>query len=214
VNHKELKSYVEQNTIGNWVLVVIYAIAGSMILYFLSTKAFPKLMVTEAVYGDYYWPKAPWLLVHVVSGILATLIGPFQFISRIRTNYLATHRILGKIYLGCILIASFTAVYLAASSQYNLMGKISLGFVPVIWISCAGMAYISVLNKRIKQHREWMTRSYVVTLFFITFVTIDEFLPYSYFGTYAETLPLLTWVSWSVPLFITELILQGRKIKN
>ncbi len=43
VNNKELKSYVEQNTIGNWVLVVIYAIAGLMILYFLSTKGISKI---------------------------------------------------------------------------------------------------------------------------------------------------------------------------
>ena len=192
MKNKEIKSYVKRNAIGSWVLVVVYAIAGSMILYFLSTKAFPKLIVTEAAYGDYYWPKAPWLLVHVISGILATLIGPFQFVSRIRTNYLVTHRFLGKIYLVSILIASFTAVYLAASSQYNLITKISLWFVPIIWICSAGMAYISVLKKRIEQHREWMIRSYVVTLFFITFVFIDEFLPYSYFGTYAETLPLLT----------------------
>ena len=42
-----------------------------------------------------------------------------------------------------------------------------------------------------------------------TFVTIDEFLPYSYFGTYAETLPLLTWSSWSVPLFVTDFALSG-----
>ena len=199
---------------GSWVLFALYAIAGTMILYFLSTKAFPKLIVTEAVYGDYYWPKAPWLFIHVISGILATLIGPFQLISRIRTNNLNTHRVLGKIYLGSILIASITAVYLAINSQYNLINKISLGFVPIIWISTTGMAYISVLNKQFGQHREWMIRSYVVTLFFITFVMIDEFLPYSYFGTYAETLPLLTWASWSIPLFVTELVLQGRKTKG
>lgn len=143
-----------------------------MILYFLTTKAFPKLIVTEAVYGNYYWPKAPWLFIHVVSSILATIIGPVQFVASIRTNYLNAHRISGKIYMGCILFASITAVYLAINS------------------------------------------SYVVTLFFIVFVIIDEFLPFSYFGSYEETLPFLTWVSWAIPLFITELGLQSRKISS
>lgn len=193
-------------------MYLIYGLTAMMVIYFLTIKAFPKLVVSEAVYGDYYWPKAPWLFVHVVTGIFATLIGPFQFVKRLRTNYVRGHRLFGFAYMVSIFLAALTAIYLAVYSGYNLMSKISLGIVPFIWIGTTGMAFAAAVKKRFDQHQEWMVRSYVVTLFFIAFVMLDHYLPYSYFGTYEETLPLLTWACWAFPLFVTELILQGRKI--
>jgi hypothetical protein len=64
----------------------------------------------------------------------------------------------------------------------------------------------------IEQHREWVIRSYVVTFGFVTFralVTIFEIVG---IGTLQEQLVAASWLCWAGPLFITETVLQGRKV--
>ena len=41
--------------------------------------------------------------VHVLSGMLALLVGPFQFVSKIRHRFLRVHRSLGVVYIATIL---------------------------------------------------------------------------------------------------------------
>lgn len=66
--------------------------------------------------------------------------------------------------------------------------------------------------KRIPQHKEWMIRSYVVTFAFVLFRYIEE----STFASYliedvAQRAPTVIWISWAIPLLITEVVLQWNK---
>jgi hypothetical protein len=54
------------------------------------------------------------LIPHTLAGILALLIGPINFSSRIRQRYLQLHRILGRIYVVSVFVGSFTGIALAA----------------------------------------------------------------------------------------------------
>jgi Predicted membrane protein (DUF2306) len=64
----------------------------------------------------------------------------------------------------------------------------------------------------IQQHKEWMTRSYVVTFSFVFFEAIIQVLDFAKIGTTTERLIVANWLSWSVPLMITEAVLQGHKM--
>ncbi len=76
------------------------------------------------------------------------------------------------------------------------------------------MGFIAIVNKNVTQHREWMIRSYVVTLgFSIARLLKDTLIPV-HIATKIDLLTTLTWVSWAIPLFIMELILQGNKFKG
>ena len=48
-------------------------------------------------------PATPWqftiLAIHGITAGLALLIGPFQFLNRLRTRYPAIHRVIGRIYM-------------------------------------------------------------------------------------------------------------------
>ena len=59
-----------------------------------------------------------------------------------------------------------------------------------------------------------MIRSYVITFAFVLFRVIEE----SSFAAYvlenpAERAPMCIWISWAIPLLITEIILQWKKKK-
>jgi len=176
-------------------------------LYFLSIAAFPKLIVTKEVYGDYYWFRAPWLFIHVVTGLFATLIGWYQFIPAYRIKNIKRHRILGKVYVYSIVIAAITAIYLAIYSPgMDILGKISFGVVPMVWLSTVAFAYLAILKKNVMQHQEWMLRSYVVTFFFTIFVIVTKYLPYEYLEiTYPQALPFITWASWAIPFLLSNI---------
>ncbi|NRB51467.1 MAG: DUF2306 domain-containing protein [Saprospiraceae bacterium] len=202
------------NSTSNISQNVLLILVGVITFYFLWIAAFPKLIVTEESYGEYYWFRASWLFIHVVAGLLATLIGWYQFLPSFRMKSIEVHRVVGKIYTYCIVIAALTAIYLAlVSPGMNILGKLSFVVVPIIWLSTITLAYVSIMKKNVIQHQEWMLRNYVVTFFFTIFVIFTKYLPSEVMGvTYNEALLFHTWMSWSLPLFFTELIIQGKKI--
>jgi hypothetical protein len=57
---------------------------------------------------------------------------------------------------------------------------------------------------------EWVVRSYVVTFTFVTFRWLAELGILQ--SLEREAAATLVWLSWSMPLLATEVILQGRKV--
>jgi uncharacterized membrane protein len=190
----------------------IYVVTLGVGVYYLVTRAFPMFNISEENYGAYYFPRAIWLFPHIVGGIIATLIGPFQFIRKFRDANLKRHRLLGKTYLLCVLFAGLTAFYLAATSDVNLPYMIGLSGLGFVWIATSGMAYFSIRKKKTELHREWMIRSYVVTFAFTTFRFFEDILMSWEVATDVEIWTLMSWACWSIPLFITEMIIQGKKV--
>ncbi len=200
-----------------YLKTIIIAILGLWALYFVVDRALPYITnYGHDQFGDYYWPNRWWLIGHLSGGITAILIGPFQFIKAFRNRYMKTHRLLGKIYIIAIIIGASCAFYMsfAVSPQVNIAWSISLFFLAFPWIICALMAYRMVRLKRIPQHREWMIRSYVITFAFVLFRVVEEnSMIRSLMETFEERGPTVIWLSWAVPLFITEVILQWNKKK-
>ena len=196
--------------ISDFILKAVYIIAGVATLYFITTRALPyyNISYAKAEYGA----KAVFIIVHVTLGIAATVIGPFQFIDSFRNKNIKRHRLLGKIYLLCTIISACISWYLVLpqdNAHATLSYKAGLFFLGFAWIASAIMAYLSVKNKKIALHKEWMVRSYVITLAFVTYRLVQDLLVAMDFK---GTNDMMAWASWAVPLFITEIILQGRKI--
>ena len=104
------------------------------------------------------------LIPHTLAGILALLIGPINFSSRIRQRYLQLHRILGRIYVVSVLIGSFTGIALA-SGRPGLPGT---AMQAAAWMVCTAAAFMTARNRQIAAHRQWMARSYAVTFTFVS----------------------------------------------
>jgi len=104
------------------------------------------------------------LIPHTLCGVIALLAGPVQFSSRIRGRYLKFHRVLGRIYVIAVFIGAFTGIALAAGRP-GLPGTTMQG---AAWIVCTTAALITVRNRQIAQHRQWMARSYAVTFTFVS----------------------------------------------
>ncbi len=197
----------KKNTYSKAFLGLVLLIA----VYFIITEALHYFTLSEESYGTYFWPRVNWVFPHVICGIIAILIGPFQFSTELRTKYTQLHRRSGYVYLLTVLIGAVAGIVLGATSQVNLTYKWGLIFLGVAWLLTSGLAFFFILKRKTTQHKEWMIRSYVVTFAFVNFRLIEDGLEYLQIGDNVDRLTLMSWACWSIPLLFTEAILQYRK---
>ena len=198
------KSYVR---LGLTILLILFA--GKFVI----KDVLPYFGFDEAIFGRYWnyrWP----LIGHISGGLIALTLGPFQFWKLFRNKFINTHRWMGRIYLTAILIGTISSTYLAWTSaiRVNFSWAFGLQGLAFAWITTASMAYISVMRRHIIQHKEWMIRSYVVTFAFVTFRWLADLpIAIQLMNKFEERGPTIIWLSWTIPLLITEIVLSWKK---
>ena len=195
-------------TAASWIGWAIVISAG---IYYMVNNIPHYFVSAETLENFTFWARNSGLLLHILSGIIALSLGPFQFIKRIRSQYLNIHRITGRVYVISVLVGSLAAFYLATTSGGSFAYRVGLGGLAFVWISSTAMAYVFIRQGNITQHREWMIRSYVVTCGFTTFRLVYDLMVTYNISTFPERATVVSWACWAFPLFITEMILQSRK---
>ena len=190
---------------------VIFWIGTFLVTRFFMSGADHFLDLTPESLGKYF--KVKWIVIaHITAGGGALVLGPIQFWDKIRINYRRFHRLAGVLYLLAIVVSSSCAVILAFTTSYdvNWAYAFSLQVWVSVWIICTFIAYRAALNKKFQLHKEWMTRSYIVTLAFVVSGSALRILLNLHFGKFEDISPSLFWMGWSVPLFVYQVILSGK----
>ena len=186
-------------------LVILGALA-----YFIFKNVPRYFVFTAASYGNYFWAKATWLFPHVVCGVLAAVLGPLQFLPRMRRDYLPFHRVAGRVYVVAVLIGAIASVGMAAKVGSDdaayAFGLIGLALA---WVTTTVMAFVAIRRKNLPQHKQWMVRSYVVTFAFVTFRLVENMMKAGHIFPDHERGALLAWGCWAIPLLVTEVVLQA-----
>lgn len=189
------------------------------ILIFAITHHFMRgadhfLAMTKEALGKYF--SLRWVLIaHITAGGGALVLGPLQFWDRLRVRYVKLHRWVGVMYLLAILVSSTCALVLSVTTVYkvNWAYAFSAQVWVSVWIISTVIAYWAALKKKFVLHKEWMMRSYIVTLAFIVSGLALKYLLSIGFGSFEDISPSLFWMGWSVPLFVYQVIL-GLKAKK
>jgi predicted membrane protein DUF2306 len=195
----------------------ILGIAGAFVLKYVFRY---YLHYQEAAFTDptrgaaNYWAMRRWLLMHITGGMLALLTGPWQFWTGFRVRYSRLHRWTGRVFLCAVAIGSVGAFRMAIATTFGWAFGTSLFMLATAWVTTAGMAYYAILTRRIQIHKEWMARAYVVTFAFVTFRVLNDYYPGSRLQPDSDRSITMGWASWVVPLLITEVILQLRRMRS
>jgi uncharacterized membrane protein len=154
----------------------------------------------------YFFPVR-WLLVpHALSGLIALLIGPFQFSSRLRQRHLRIHRIMGRTYLVSVAVSAIVALYISAIHQSDVQGKAWIFTLAITWLITGAMAFAAVRKGNIEAHRQWIARNYAFTTVFVT-VRVVHALPIP--DAYGDT---PSWILLLATLLLTEAGLSWRGV--
>jgi uncharacterized membrane protein len=144
---------------------VFFAAFGLMTLFVFYLYETPFLDSHSPVW-QHVEPVKWLLLLHGVAGSVALLLAPFQFSARLRRRGLRLHRILGRLYVAGAFISAPLAVPVAIR-----LGPPSLVMAATIqscgWLLTTAIALYAVRRGDIRQHQEWMTRSYPFAMVFV-----------------------------------------------
>lgn len=186
--------------VGWWTLVAICAVYGSYAL----AMGYSELLFLLGAGPEMKHRAVPVVVVvHALAGAVALLAGPWQFNRRIR-QYVRMHRAIGRTYVVAVWIASLFAIVDATSFAVSVAAKIVFAVTAATWFAATTIGFLRIRARQFAEHREWMIRSFALSLFFVTF---PLWVP-SLAGTplpHALAYPLALFLSGAVNLGAAEL---------
>lgn len=147
--------------------VALWMLIGAMTL---SVTLYSEVPLLRQAPERAYLSSILFLIVpHITGGVLALLIGPIQFSSRLRRRYPRFHRALGRIYVTAVFVAAPLAITLSKHRHdpRAIHFVVATSVQACTWMITTLAAFLTARNGHIQQHREWMVRSYAVTLTFV-----------------------------------------------
>nr|WP_322626021.1 DUF2306 domain-containing protein [uncultured Flavobacterium sp.] len=189
---------------------------GKIIILFLSVwfviRSLGFFFKDDALLGRYLPVKAA-LLLHLAAGCVAIVTGPFLFIKSFRRDYPKYHRLLGKTYLISVKIAAMGALVLVVTSAraIGIAYEVSLHVEGIAWTVSAILAWRFAWLKKFEQHNHWVTRNYIIVIAFLAQSTVFRIPQIVNLAPYESMGPTIIWVSWTVPLFVYDVILSYGK---
>lgn len=98
--------------------------------------------------------------VHVLSGMLALLIGPFQFVGRLRRRFVRVHRFMGATYVASATALGVSGLILAPAAYTGLVASAGFTVLALAMLFTTWTAVRMILAGRYGEHRRWMIRSF------------------------------------------------------
>ncbi len=147
--------------------------------------------------------------VHVTGGIIALLVGPWQFLPSLRARP-AVHRLLGKVYIFAI-VASATGGLLVAPSAYGgVANTMAFLCLDVLWLFSTLSALVAARRRQFHAHRVWMIRSFALTFAAVT-LRAELGLLIGFAGlSFDQAYAIVPWLCWVGNLVIAEwFIIRG-----
>ncbi len=169
------------------------------------------LLMAWRKYGDadpaaysIFWSRRGWLWAHLAGGAMTLLLGPFQFVPRLRSAFPGLHRWTGRLYLVAMLVACAGAAGLIATTPGGRGLQVAFSATGIAWLSTAAVAFTAIRRGRTQVHRRWMVRNYIVTMVFVTFRASTLVPGVMGLASPQVMIPTLVWLSWIVPLLAYE----------
>ncbi len=164
----------------------------------------------DTEYCNAYWFR-PGFLWHICGSLLAVSIGLVQLWLGITGRARAVHRVLGRAYLIVVAAGGIGSLFLLSTltEPANEPYRYGLVAATIAWLVTAGLGYRAARNRDFALHRRYMTRSFVISMLFVIFRSIDRSVPLiapDWFRVNGDALEnVLAWAAWCVPLLLLEI---------
>ena len=110
----------------------------------------------------------PFLVIHVVASVIALLVGPLQFVRRLRTRRPALHRATGYVYITACAIGAPAGFMIALGTTSGPLAASGFATAALLWAAFTWRGLRAAVDRRFAEHREWMLRSWAMTAAAIT----------------------------------------------
>ena len=105
------------------------------------------------------------VLGHVLPAMLFMVLGPLQFVRKLRAKHPKFHRWSGRIFLASSAVVGITGIRMAAGNTIGgLDEKAAIFLFGTFFLIAFANALRHALRREFAQHREWMIRGYAIGL--------------------------------------------------
>lgn len=185
-------------------------------LFYVVAVSLPKLIGHHAGAPIFkHWPQINQgiLLFHIFTAIPPLLLGMAGFSKRIRKRKLKYHRWIGLTYCYFIWASASTGILLGMANTMGILSKAGFSCLGIAWFSTTWLAYKQGRARKIPSHREWMIRSYALTLAVVSIRPLYLFGPF--WGLDVETWYVVcTWLCWVPNLIVAEAYIRSTTLRG
>ncbi len=148
-------------------------------------------------------------MLHIVPGVLFMVLGPLQFVRRIRARHPRFHRWSGRVFVASGLVIGVTGLAMGVVMAIGGANETAAtAFFAVIFLVALGKAVAHIRRGDPVRHREWMLRVFAVGLAISTirpiialFFALSDLSPREFFG-------IAFWLGFTSHLVAAEVWIQ------
>ena len=146
---------------------------------------------------------------HVYTAIFVLPAGFTQFSAYIRRNFPLVHRYTGWVYAVVVIcLAGPAGFYMGLFANGGMTSQVSFCLLAILWIYFTVMAIVKVRQGDIKSHREFLIRSFALTLSAITLRAWKYLLVFLFQPRPMDVYEIVAWLGWIPNLIIAELMIR------
>ncbi len=129
-------------------------------------------------------------LAHIVPGALFMVLGPLQFVRRIRARWPQVHRLLGRVFVAASAVIGVTGLVMSFTLAIGgIIETAATTVFSLLFLFALAKAVLHVRRGAVARHREWMLRAFVIGLAVATirpivglFFALTALRPQEFFG--------------------------------
>ncbi|MBS0363368.1 MAG: DUF2306 domain-containing protein [Proteobacteria bacterium] len=149
----------------------------------------------------------PWLWVHAGLGATSLLLGPWQFMPRVRARWPRVHGWIGRIYVFSAIVGGIAGLLLASGTTAGPIARAGFGLLAIVSVGIAANGLRLAMVGRYAEHREWMFRSFALifgAVLLRVYLPLAQAMGLDFMTAYRA----ISWLAWVPNLIVAELYLR------
>lgn len=149
---------------------------------------------------------------HVYTSIFVLLAG---FLAILRKDFRLKnfHRNAGKIYILLILLfAAPSGIYMGIFANGGFLSKISFVILGFLWWFTTFKAFQLARQRKFKEHKQWMWRSFALTISAITLRMWKVIIVYLFHPNPMDVYQIIAWLGWIPNILLIEYLITKKHI--
>lgn len=143
--------------------------------------------------------------IHTLFGPLALVGGLVNLLPGMRRRgRWPVHRWVGRVYVVSCLLLGTAGFSMALHAAGGTVVRVGFALLAIATLVTSAQAYLSIRRKAVKQHREWMLRSYALIFGAVTLRIWLPLLIVAYGGQFLPAYRWVAWISWVPNALLAE----------